>query len=1017
MSEKILKALLQLFAIIAKVDADGPGRRSGRTCVERFLQQQSLQGSVAQQLARFDAFVLAYQGGGEGARARKRTSVNSVKVLKICTQVNEELAQRQKFVVLLHLLELIQASGDVSEQELEFVCTVAETFNIAKDEFEQCLAFGQQRTGQRTDSAQLLYIEDAERKELSHAHHLRMGGLQGEMQVLHVPSVGMYLLRYIGEGNIYLNGTALNREQHYVLSNGSSLRPPGGRPLYYSDIIGCFLNSQEKEPIVFKAEGIAFDFRSGRRGLHKLQLAESSGRLVGIMGGSGSGKSTLLSVLNGSLKPTEGKVTINGVDVHAEGNRIRGVIGHVSQDDLLIEELTVYENLFYNAKLCFGDLDDAAIGERVGRLLQALGLYETKDLKVGSPLEKTISGGQRKRLNIALELIREPSVLFVDEPTSGLSSRDSENIMELLKELAMKGRVVFVVIHQPSSDIFKLFDRLLLIDQEGYPVYYGDPVDAVVYFKRAAGQVNADMGQCGSCGNVNPEQIFNILEARLVDEYGNETDQRRIGPDAWNEVYQAQAEVRMGQLPEVVHVPSSTFRAPGLWAQFKVFLARDLFSKVANRQYVLINLLEAPVLAGIMAFFVRYERQGQYVFNSNENIPQFLFISVIVALFLGLTVSAEEIIRDRRILQRERFLALSKGSYLSSKVAILFGISAIQSLLYVLVASVVLGIQGMTLSHWAVLFSVSCFANVLGLNVSASFNSAKVIYILIPVLIIPQLLFSGVIVKFDKLHPWFGSERSVPLIGNVMASRWGYEAMAVTQFKDNAYERNFYPFDQRMRMANWKKDLWVRELENRLSEVRRDLKHPADPVAFANDLRVLRNELRKETRTLKGFTVPGLERLKPGKVDAQALAAVDQALDVLVKHYRRAYKMAEQEKEARITQMTATEQGKVEYFALLDGFRNESLADFVTNKNDVNVIVESEGELVQKSDPIYKEPWGKGLLGAQFYAPNKHVLGRPIPTLWANMLVLWAMSISLLIALRLDWMPWAIQRLSAKARD
>ncbi len=116
-------------------------------------------------------------------------------------------------------------------------------------------------------------------------------------------------------------------------------------------------------------------------------------------------------------------------------------------------------------------------------LLNSIGLYEAKDLKVGSPLEKTISGGQRKRLNIALELIREPSVLFVDEPTSGLSSRDSENIMDLLKELALKGKVIFVVIHQPSSDIFKMFDKLLILDLGGRPIYYGNPVDGVLYFK------------------------------------------------------------------------------------------------------------------------------------------------------------------------------------------------------------------------------------------------------------------------------------------------------------------------------------------------------------------------------------------------------------------------------------------------------------------------------------------------------------------------------------------------------
>src|SRR5690606_30210444 len=130
-----------------------------------------------------------------------------------------------------------------------------------------------------------------------------------------------------------------------------------------------------------------------------------SGKLIGIMGASGSGKSTLLNVLNGSYKPSAGAVKINGLDIHNPSNKdkIEGVIGYVSQDDLLIEELSVFQNIYYNAKLCFGNLNDKQILRLVLKVLNSLGLEEIKDLKVGSPLDKTISGGQRKRVNIALE--------------------------------------------------------------------------------------------------------------------------------------------------------------------------------------------------------------------------------------------------------------------------------------------------------------------------------------------------------------------------------------------------------------------------------------------------------------------------------------------------------------------------------------------------------------------------------------------------------------------------------------
>lgn len=1017
MTEKLLKALLQLFAIIAKTERP-EGDLSGHDAVMRFLARQFSPLVVREHMAMFETYVAAFHSsGGRSERSRKRTSMNSVKVLKICAEVNEELNQRQKLVVLVHLLELVHARGMLLPQEEEFVCTVADAFNVHRSAFERCSAFMCATGAHNEDQADLLYIDACHASPGSTAKHLHAHGMKGQARVLQVEGANIYLMRYLGSGDLRLNGKPVEPGQVHILGHGASMRTAQGQPIYYSEILSRFFQNGAADRIVFRADGIAYQFPNGRIGLHELHLAETSGKLIGIMGGSGSGKSTLLNVLNGNLKPSQGRVTINGIDVHGDADRIRGVIGYISQDDLLIEELTVYQNLYINAELCFGDRSKPEIARRVLSMLQALGLYEVKDLKVGSALDKTISGGQRKRLNIALELIREPSVLFVDEPTSGLSSRDSENIMDLLKELALKGRIIFTVIHQPSSDIFKLFDRLLLMDQEGNPVYYGDPVDAVVYFRKVTGLADSESGQCDSCGNVNPEQIFNILEARIVDEYGKETDQRRISPDAWNEVFRAQMEMRVAQVPPETRIPKSTFKAPGRLRQMAVFFKRDVLAKIANRQYVLVNVLEAPVLAFFMAFFLRYRdislgSGASYVYRHNDNIPQYLFIAVIVSLFLGLSLAAEEIIRDRRILQREKFLALSRASYLLGKTTLLFLISAFQTGLFVLVGNSVLGIEDMGLAHWAVLFSAACFANVLGLNVSASFNSAKVIYMMIPVLIIPQLMFSGIIVRFDKLHPWFASERSVPWVGNIMASRWAYEGLAVAQFTDNAYERRFYEMDRRMKTANWKKDLWLRDLSERVASLRRTLANGQTLQAQGvQDLAVLRLEMGKELRALKGLRFHGIEQLQPGMVNGQVLDELDSALDMLAQHYRIQYREAEKKKEALIGQMTDTPAKKQAYFGLLDTYRNESLADIVTNRNDVNLITESNGELVQKVDPVYLRPVEGGFFDAQFYAPVKLVFGKPVPTLWANVLLLWAMTIALGLALKWNFFPRLIGRL------
>ena len=245
-----------------------------------------------------------------------------------------------------------------------------------------------------------------------------------------------------------------------------------------------------------------------------------------------------------------------------------------------------------------------------------------------------------------------------------------------------------------------------------------------------------------------------------------------------------------------------------------------------------------------------------------------------------------------------------------------------------------------------------------------------------------------------------------------MASRWAYEGLAVTQYMANDYERVFYAFDQRMKTANWKKDLWVRELQERSADVRRALGDPAKMDARAYDLSLIRNEIGKEVRSLRGFTFPAIGKLDPAQVDATTLDALDASLNTLTSHYRNAYREAERAKEERIASMTSTPASRLLYFDLLDRHRNESLADFVTNKNDVNVIVDADGELVQKSDPIYVEPREGGFFAAHFYAPVKRVFGQAIPTLWANILLLWGMTVLLALALQANLFPKLIQRLS-----
>jgi ABC transport system ATP-binding/permease protein len=1005
MSERILKALMQMFAIIAKVDGINV---TGRLIVQSFLKQQLNQEMVAQYFQIFDQYLEEYHKISQRKEsAAKRTSLGSVRILKICTQINTELTQKQKVVVLVRLLEFIYSNNEISPQELEFVATVGETFNINDEEFKRAVDFVKSKPDVVLDLPFLLVIDNKDSNPHPNVKHIKSIHLGGQIRVLHIPSVSMYVMKYFGTDAIYLNGQVIAEDKLYILTEGSSIRSPRVHPVYYSDIIGRFLADTSKSRTTFIAQIEEYKFSSGKTGLHHVNIFEESGKLIGIMGGSGAGKSTLLNVLNGSEKPSRGSVFINGINIHTEKEKSEGIIGMIPQDDLLIEELSVFQNLFYNAKLCFNKLSDFELKEKVNSVLSDIGLFEVRNLKVGNLLEKTISGGQRKRLNIALELIREPSVLFVDEPTSGLSSRDSENIMDLLKELARKGKLLFVVIHQPSSDIYKMFDKMIIMDEGGYPIYYGNPIDAIIYFKHLIHHAKSDESECAECGNVNPEQIFNIIESKVLDEYGNLTRNRKISPSEWNMHYVDQIEKTL-EKPTTQNTPfQATLNIPNRFKQFCIFVTRDVLSKLANGQYMAINFLEAPLLACILAFMVRYyntdiANKTGYIYRENENMTAYLFMSVVVSLFIGMMVSAEEIIKDRKILKREKFLNLSRISYLFSKILVLFALSAIQMIVFVLIANSVLSIKGMYFDYWFVLFTTACCANLLGLNISASFNSAVTVYILIPILLIPQLLLSGVIVPFDKLNPVLTSQKNVPYTGEIMTSRWAFEALAVNQYKNNKYEKQFYLFDKKMSIASFKKDYLIAKLKGKIDKAMLNYKNVQLREETARDLQLVRSEINKEMISSKKYKCPVLGELEIGKFNEEVASQTTNYLNDVQQYYIRTYNVSSNEKDSRISKITQTE-GMEKFLQIKNGYENENLNDLVKNANTLeDRILESSGELIQRTDLIYLDPSLDSFLRSHFYAPRKVIFGRYYDTYWVNTIVIWCMTGLLVVALYFD---------------
>ena len=604
--------------------------------------------------------------------------------------------------------------------------------------------------------------------------------------------------------------------------------------------IGQFLRCNFSERILEEERNIirtlevgevTHHFSSGDTGLDGISFALTRGELVCVMGASGCGKSTLLRVLAGQLQPSSGSIYLNGRSLYPNLDELKKYISYIPQEDAFDEHLTIGENLQFAAAIRSPHLSRRDRVRRLEAKLVELGLGERRDAVVGAAAKKTLSGGERKRLNIGLDMIGMSDVYLFDEPTSGLSSKDSEHVIEIIRSMA-HNKIIIVTIHQPSSKLFQMFHKAVLLDKGGRLVFFGTPTEMLRYFAEAEHQhqFGAEMGACPSCGTTRPEFIFDVLETPLRDLSGdiiyeeNSRGQlvaaRRYSPEFWRDKYEAfrliqdvkQVSLRREQaVPLPSAVKEKRRRTPirwhDEWTQFRALMRRSFISKLRNRANIWITTCAAPVLALLIGTILRYSESGKYDFASAFHIPTYLFLGLLVAMFLSLTNSADDIIRDRPVLQRERNLDVRLPYYIFAKMSSLSVFALIQCILFVLIGNYILEIRGMFWLHLGLMFMTSVGSLALGLLVSSLVSDAKTAANIVPLVLIPQILMSGALIKYEDMNRnlslvysltrWFhehptkdrgkkmDSKLQVPFVCQFIPMRWSYEEMVVAQAKLN----------------------------------------------------------------------------------------------------------------------------------------------------------------------------------------------------------------------------------------
>jgi ABC-type multidrug transport system ATPase subunit len=807
---------------------------------------------------------------------------------------------------------------------------------------------------------------------------LELEEFSSHLLVMFVDQIKSYVIRCLNKTERLYDEDMKQQCRFRVIGPGNVLSMKGVPVLTFSGIKNKFLHLQEKGELHLAIAQVKYHRAKEISGIQDFSANESTGQLIGIVGREGVGKSTLLKLIAGKIKPDSGSISINGYDLWRYKYLLKGIIGFVPEEDLLFEDLTVSDNLTLTARLFYSSLSRKEIETKVNAVLSKLDLLELKHVVVGNLLSKHIQPGQRRMINIALELLREPQILLVDNALSGLGMSDAAKVIRILHDYSFSGNLVITSISQADSSTFMLFDKIWLLDEGGRAVYSGSVKGAPEYLLR-----NLKLAYQERDYN-DPAQLLDLVNYRLPDKEG-QVWKRVVEPVEWHDQFMRERALKENGHPAKSLLPARILKIPPLEVQLLIFSIRNFKCKFSRVNDFIKTVLTGPAIALLVALLLRFNSQGEYTLLNNANLPFYQFISVVLAIFLGLVLSADEIIRERNILEKEEYLEFSRFSYLNSKILYLFPVIAIQTLLYVGTGNLVLGIHELFWVYWLVLFSSGSFGILLGLFISTSVHDSSLLHKgVLPLVIALQLILGGGIISYDQLN--LGRNKYSPVLGDLMVSKWGYEALAVEQFLNNEYDKLVYDANRKIEQASYCAFQVIPKLEGTLALCRNTAND--DSAAYYTGL--MQNELVKIARMPEVFPFEYTNKLREIYQNETLLQETSDYLTYLSMHFYEQYESFVQQKNRLMENLTDS-LGADKLDELHQKHHNNALERTVTNSNSEAEYFISGHDIVHNKGTIYQEPLSN-VGRARLFCPMKLFNGQKTDTLWFNISIIWLLT-------------------------
>jgi len=568
---------------------------------------------------------------------------------------------------------------------------------------------------------------------------------------------GVYVADLGSRNGTYINGVRISGKT--AIGPGAEI----GLGSYRFTLLdsGDFAKREYNGNVCIEAVAVTVDVGTHRL-LNPVSLTIFPSEMTAVMGPAGAGKTTFLKALNGYSAPSYGRVLFNGADLYQYYDRFRLQLGYVPQDDIMHALLTVEEALYYTARLRT-DLTDAEISRRIQSVLTDLGIEDIAKRQIGSPELKVISGGQRKRVNIAMELLSDPNVLFLDEPTSGLSSYDALQVVRLLRRLANEGKTIVLTIHQPSTDIYREFDNLIMVSRDrgasnsGALAYFGPAYpDSIRFFNGTSSEENP-----------SPELLLEGLAKRSTPEWVAEYE---------HSPYRRQfVEDRAGQLPQQPTAKTGSAVRRFGFGQWFTLVRRNLVLRGRDKGQTLFMAMQSTLFPLLMVIVfgnlapvdtVDPKEWARYC----GKVSTVHFLLVVAAIWFGCNNAARDIVGEWAIFQRERMVSLKLPSYLFAKVTVLSLISLVQCLVLLGIVYFACGLRAPFAELYLTLFLASQAGSALGLLISAFSKTTESAIAFLPIPLLFMILLGGGIKPLHEMAP------TAEYIAMASPSRWAFEA-------------------------------------------------------------------------------------------------------------------------------------------------------------------------------------------------------------------------------------------------